>query len=325
MKREAIVALCLLIVLPLLLSRPAAQQGPASWSEPVNLGSPINSEFAEAGGALSEDGLSFYFNSNRPCGAGDSEFDQNIWVARRSSMVTPWQVECLRINVDEYSDAAPDLSTDGHWLYFVSDRPGSTGTQADRRDIWVSRRADTRNDQGWSEPVNLGPPVNTEAVEAKATFFVVRESRYFRLLTNQKLITQSTRNNAVGDTRGDLWEVNLMDGVPFGAARRIDEISTAEFGEGGPSVGGDGLELFFHSARTGSTNDIFAATRRESDLPWSTPVPLASPVNTSANIEQNPNLSPDGRMLFFQSNRPGGLGAFDIWVSTRNVTTRSAR
>ena len=45
--------------------------------------------------------------------------DANLWVAHRSAVTMPWQAECLRINVDGYIDSAPDLSPDGHWLYFA--------------------------------------------------------------------------------------------------------------------------------------------------------------------------------------------------------------
>jgi len=50
-------------------------------------------------------------------------------------------------------DSHPALTPDGRTLYFASDRPGGLGGT----DIYVSRRTAA----GWSEPVNLGEPVNT--------------------------------------------------------------------------------------------------------------------------------------------------------------------
>ncbi len=49
---------------------------------------------------------------------------------------------------------------------------------------------------------------------------------------------------------------------------------------------------------------------------WSEPVDLGPVVNSSSN-EQNATLARDGLSLYFSSNRPGGSGPLDIWVSQR--------
>ncbi len=50
--------------------------------------------------------------------------------------------------------------------------------------------------------------------------------------------------------------------------------------------------------------------------PWSDPENLGSIINTTFN-EQGPTLSNDELSLYFGSDRPGGIGGFDIWVSQR--------
>ena len=60
-------------------------------------------------------------------------------------------------------------------------------------------------------------------------------------------------------------------------------------------------------------------TAGESRGPWGAPVNLGAPVNTSFN-ERSPALSRDGHLLFFATDRPGGAGSLDIWVSWRAHT-----
>ena len=307
--RRAVGLLAALFVWLVRLPQPAAQSGAPAFSEPVNLSAPVNSEFQESSPSVSADGSSLYFASNRPCGEGDAVIDMNVWVARRSGSGLAWQIECLRINLDGYLDGAPDLTPDGRWLYFSSDRPGSTGTQ---RDIWVSRREDLRDDQGWSAPVNIGPPANTNAPEQGPSYFVTKEARYFRLLAKQKLMfVRPTSGNF------DIWEVNMLDDLPFGSPRRVDELDTDEFWESGPSVSPDGREMFFQRSVPNGPFDIFFSTRREPDLPWSTPVNLGAPINTPASSDASATRTSDGTLLYFESNRPGGLGNSDIWLATR--------
>jgi hypothetical protein len=84
------------------------------------------------------------------------------------------------------------------------------------------------------------------------------------------------------------------------------------------SVTGDGLTLFYASRAPGGSGglDIWMVTRPTLSSPWGTPVNLGPTVNSSDD-EDCPRLSPDGLSLYFQSNRSGGQGSFDIWVATR--------
>ena len=89
----------------------------------------------------------------------------------------------------------------------------------------------------------------------------------------------------------------------------------------GPAISKDGLSLFFTSTRPGGFGgeDIYVSHRDSSDDPWGTPVNLGQTINTSLN-ERVPAFSRDGHLMFFASNRPGGFGNFDIWVSRREQT-----
>jgi len=298
----------------------APRYGP--WSTPVNLGTPVNSAFAENKATLSKNGLSLYFSSNRPCGDDDTVIDANLWVAHRSWPDGVWDsVECLNINVNPtlagetvIEDSAPALSRDEHWLYFVSDRPGSFGSPGFfGRDIWASWRADVHDDQAWEQPINVGSPVNTTAAEAGPAYFENEGGV-------PQLFFTSTRSGLSGVF--DIWVADVLNGAAAGPARRVDEVNTASLVEAGPAIRHDGLELFFFRGAPGSLFDIYAATRTDPASPWSDPVNQAT-VNSPAS-EQAPSISSDRETLFVPSNRPGsilaptGQPSMDIWVSTRS-------
>jgi hypothetical protein len=305
--RLSLAVLLAFVVIPLLVSGPNAAPRYSPWSQPANLGGPINGPDNENAPTLSKDGVSLYFSSNRPCGDEDVVLDANIWVAQRDSPAAPWNSAiCLTINVDGFEDSAAAFSRDGHWMFFVSDRPGGVpgvGIPSNARDIWVSWRADVHDDDAWTDPVNAGI-INSNQADAGPTYF---END---VLGWPQLLFTSNRNGTF-----DIWAADVFGSAQFGTPSPVDELNTSNLVEARPSIRHDGLELFFFRT-AGAFFDLYAATRVIPDGPWSEPVNLAEPVNSSFN-EQQPAISPDRRMLFFASNRPGTLGGLDIWVSTR--------
>ena len=85
-----------------------------------------------------------------------------------------------------------------------------------------------------------------------------------------------------------------------------------------PAISKDGLSLYFTSTRPGGFGgeDIYVSQRETRDGEWGPPVNLGPMINTTAN-EMVPAFSRDGHLLFFASNRLGGFGGNDIWVSRR--------
>jgi len=101
----------------------------------------------------------------------------------------------------------------------------------------------------------------------------------------------------------------------------IAELSYPNAPDGFPSVRRDGKEIFFSSGRPGGVSqfDLWTSTRPSVHDSWSAPVNLGPPVNTQFG-EFQPDLSFDGRtLLFMVGPARGGLGGFDIWMSTRTV------
>lgn len=314
MKRSCVfLALCALGVFVILGSAPQTAPHYSAWSAPVHLDAPFNSADNEQTAILSKDSLSLYITSTRLCGETDAVKDANIWVATRPSRDAPWgELQCLEMNVDGYEDSNPEFSRDGHWMFFVSNRPGSYGPAGSPagRDIWVSYRTDVHDDHAWGEPVNAGPLVNTDVADTGPTYFDNEGGL-------PQLIFASQRLGGTG-LDFDLFVTDVIGANEYAVPRRIDELSARGLVDAGPFIRHDGLEIFWF--RGPQLFDIYTSTRATPDAPWAAPIRVDEPISSPAN-EQAPKLSPDGETLFFVSTRAGTLGGLDIWATTRSKKT----
>jgi len=110
------------------------------------------------------------------------------------------------------------------------------------------------------------------------------------------------------------WDVYISewDSVHqrWGTERNIGPIINTLAQERRPSCSWNCDTLYFN--RYDKDEDIYMTTYDGTD--WTTPVALPSPVNTMFN-DEHPAISPDGKRLYFTSDRPDGHGGSDIWVA----------
>jgi hypothetical protein len=109
----------------------------------------------------------------------------------------------------------------------------------------------------------------------------------------------------------------------WGTPENLGSTINSPFNDNSPSLTTDGLSLLFTSRRSGGTGDdvdIWMSTRSKIGAPWSPPVNLGPPVNGDWK-NASPSLSTDGLALFFESDRPGGRGPLNLWMSTRRSKT----
>jgi Tol biopolymer transport system component len=275
----------------------------SDWAPLVNLGSVVNSPFNDFAPAVSKNGLSLYFSSDRPGTSGVSD----IWVSQRSSVDDEWGVPAnlgMPVNTS-FGERAPNLSRDGHWLFFVSDRPGGLGGD----DIWASWRPQIHDDFGWQAPINLGSGVNSTTFDAGAAFVDNDEARA------PLLFFGSTRAGGCGGE--DIYVSAQREDGSFGSATLVPELCSPQ-ADRRPTIRFDGLEIIFFSNRPGTLGgaDLWVSTRSTVFDSWSVPSNLGPVVNSPSN-EAPSYLSSDGRVLFITSDRPGGYGSGDLYVTTR--------
>lgn len=123
------------------------------WTQPFNLGSPVNTSSWESTPSVSADGNLLIFSSSRQGGLGGKD----LWFSRINGN-GKWSVPVNMGNIlnTEGDEMSPFIHFDGRTLYFASDgRPGMGGF-----DIYLTRLSE---DSTWSEPQNLGYPINTSS------------------------------------------------------------------------------------------------------------------------------------------------------------------
>jgi Tol biopolymer transport system component len=316
-------ALATIVVVYLSATDRLAAKKSSDWSAPVLVPN-VNSEFGDSGPAISRDGRSLYFQSNRPGGIGMGNFD--IWVSQRARVKDPWGAPKNlgpTVNTDA-NEAVPALSRDGHWMFFTSNRPNN-GFGA--LDLWVSYRRNTHSDFGWGAPMNLGPKINSSFGEAGPSYFANRERDGDEKEDGDEdggaLLFFDSNRPPGGPTNTELYVSPQFSDGSFGLPTVLSELNSS-CNDTRPSIRSDGLEIFFHSNRPAPggaacsiTTDLWVATRDTLSQVWNTPENLGPVVNGPSNDVQ-PYISSDGRTLYFGSDRPGGPGLLDLYVTTRN-------
>ena len=125
----------------------------------------------QMGACMGHNGKTLLFYMTDKKGSFDNDLyvsfaeGNNIWTAPKSLG--------KKINLPDYNEMSPFIASDGVTLYFASDRPGGIGEM----DIWMSKRLDDSWTK-WSDPVNLGKPINTEGSEAFFTLDAGGEYAY---------------------------------------------------------------------------------------------------------------------------------------------------
>ena len=218
-----------------------------------------------------------------------------------------------------FGDQHPAISKDGLSLYITSNRPENPDDLVRDDNIWVSHRPSPADP--WGAPVELGPAVNTGANDRVPTFSRDGHWMFFG------------SNRAGGRGGLDLWasyRQDVHDDFAWQAPVNLGPDVNTGTDEDGATLYQDDetgtVSLYFTSFNRagflGTDWNIYVSSQQP-DGSFGPAAPV-TPLNVSGGAtnarDTRTAIRHDGRELFVTSNRPGGEGLIDLWVSTRDTT-----
>jgi len=263
--------------------------GQYGWLPAVNMGDSINTPYWDYSPSLTGDGKHLIFASDRPGGCGE----RDIWVADRvSGDVWRTPVNLGPVVNSAYEDQDPWISPDGNLLVFSSDRPGGYGAY----DLWMSRKVGGV----WQTPVNMGNVINFSNWDSNTWISPDIRRLYYG---------SYNRPGGVGDW--DMWMSTKLGDVWRPPVNMGPNINTS-VADGDPSLTPDERTLYLTAQNGSNRSDIFVSHKVGGI--WQPREDVGPNVNSSFN-EDRVWVTPDGKRLYFCSDRPGGHGSHDLYFS----------
>ncbi len=210
----------------------------------------------------------------------------------------------------EFSELNPVISPDGRTLYFgrknhPANRYGVKGSEtiSGSQDIWFSEKVgDT-----WSSARRLSEVLNRD--------------QYNTILSispdGQTILLKGAYVNGAYETRGFSisnkttagWTVPVKVDIPG-----YEQMSKGKNEYGYLTMDGKAILLAFARKKNSEDDDLYISFFEEGR--WTRPLELGEEINTKYS-ETTPFLSADGKTLYFSSDRPGGQGSQDIYLTRR--------
>lgn len=238
----------------------------------------ISTHVNERDFALSPDGNELYYTISTP----KSTFQTIVFCKKIG--VGKWTSPEVVSFAGEYSDLEPAISADGKTLYFSSNRPTAGATLKDF-DIWKVTRAGN----GWSNPENLGKPINTEADEF-----------YPSITWSGNLYFTAQYNGGVG--KEDIYVSTFLNNQ-YQKPAALDTTVNSSTYEFNAFVAPDEKYILFTSygrKDDSGGGDLYISLKDEASK-WKPAIHLKE--LNSLQLDYCPYVSPDGKSLFFTSER----------------------
>ncbi|MEO6723082.1 MAG: OmpA family protein [Ferruginibacter sp.] len=253
---------------------------------PKNLGDSINSNALEYYPSLTIDGNKLIFTRRV---SGDEDFYETDRVNGTWTTALPLGG---KVNTT-FNEGAQNISQDGEWIIFTGcNYPEGQGSC----DLYISYKTK----QGWSEPENLGPTVNTEFWESAPSFSADKRDIYFS-------------SNQLGGYGGkDIWVTHRGINGKWGRPENLGSKINTTGDESCPFMFADNQTLFFNSNGHPGYGQADLYFSKKTDSSWTVPENLGYPVNT---IDEEGSLivAADGKTAYYASDKGEGKGGLDLY------------
>lgn len=267
---------------------------------PINLGKNINSMYSEYFPCMTVDGNMILYT--RLLGEPGHHQQEDFYISiKNNGNWVPSQNLGGTINT-QMNEGAATISADGKTIIFTAcEQFGVYGPNRQGYgscDLFFTRRLVNK----WSQPTNLGPPINTANWESQPSLSSDGETLYF--------VRGVTTNNR---RESDIFVTKLDKEGYWSKPEKMSSNINTEEAEGSVFIHPDNSTLYFssngHVGMGGS--DLFMSKRNEFGE-WGPAKNLGYPINTF-NDENSLLVGPDGEIGYFASNRTGGFGELDIY------------
>lgn len=239
--------------------------------------------------AITHNGATLYFTSER-------SGEQRIYVSRSRGGVLQ-SPDRIRTLGDAKQIGCPTLTPDGQIMILAAYKH-ERGSQG-RTDLYISKRSEGY----WSTATPLDASVNSSAWDSQPSLSSDGQTLYFA----------SDRAGGKGGT--DLYRCRWL-GNRWSDPEPLSELNT-EFDEMTPSIAPDNKTLYFASNRPGGLGGFDIYVARLQGTRFSQPQNIGAPINTEANDISYIAL-PNSTTAYFASDRPGGMGGYDIYRAVPN-------
>ena len=210
----------------------------------------------------------------------------------------------------EYAELNPVISPDGRTLYFgrkshPANRFGVKGSEtiSGSQDIWFSEKVGN----AWSTARRLSDILNRDQYN---TILSISPDGQTILLKGAYVNgSYVTRGFSLANKTAGAWTVPQKIDIPG-----YEQMSKGKNEYGFLTMDGKAILLAFSKKKNSEDDDIYVSFLENGK--WTRPMDLGDGINSKYS-ETTPFLSADGKTLYFSSDRPGGQGSQDIYMTRR--------